>query len=457
MKWHLNTHLIYAILCGMAMLFCAPYTIADDASVTVNHRSSNILTFTFPVNDWVEHAKNSLLKVESVNKKGNVITAVPASLLGSNSKFGISEGWYYALSYSFSKEKKAKESTPILFSSAQVLSVDKNGQLRIRGSKELLRDLQLGNFLLLIRPPNTSTEDIQSLRSAVNIKQTGLEIILSPHDIQLYQTRTQLYRLSWAFLNYYDAHNHFPPAVVYGPEGKPWHSWRTLLLEYIPDVDAREMVSRYKFHEPWNSPHNIKLVSEIPNVYRSCFHKTGYTPYVVPVGRKAMFKHVDKPEPNPKDDIGEINLDGTKKSVTTLAEIESTTGCAIMVGMVGPERKIPWTQPVDMLIDEKFPPLNKEKSFYTPFWNKQKGTHFGCFCLANGRVTFIKKSITAELLGLLLDRTNEDTFYLITDYPDQWQLSTRNEGRATAKTIRLSIDNRENKPPVVTLHGLGHE
>ena len=53
--------------------------------------------------------------------------------------------------------------------------------------------------------------------------------------------------------NFHAITNHFPPAVIFGPDGKPWHSWRVLILPYL---EENELYNAYDFSQPWDSPRN---------------------------------------------------------------------------------------------------------------------------------------------------------------------------------------------------------
>jgi hypothetical protein len=68
-----------------------------------------------------------------------------------------------------------------------------------------------------------------------------------------------------AVANYEAAHGRYPPAHVVGPDGKPWHSWRVLILPYIGYESLHE---RYRMDEPWDGPNNVELVRDMPKVYR---------------------------------------------------------------------------------------------------------------------------------------------------------------------------------------------
>jgi hypothetical protein len=65
-------------------------------------------------------------------------------------------------------------------------------------------------------------------------------------------------------VDYNDKHGRLPPAVVYGKDGKPLHSWRVLIL---PFIEEEELYRQFRLDEPWDSPHNRKLLSRMPPAY----------------------------------------------------------------------------------------------------------------------------------------------------------------------------------------------
>lgn len=77
------------------------------------------------------------------------------------------------------------------------------------------------------------------------------------------QCKNNLKQIELALHNYHDTHGSFPPAITYGPDGKPWHSWRTLIL---PLLEQGPLFERYRFDEPWNGPNNRQLVEEFPSL-----------------------------------------------------------------------------------------------------------------------------------------------------------------------------------------------
>lgn len=73
---------------------------------------------------------------------------------------------------------------------------------------------------------------------------------------------------------YKEKYGEYPPRVVLGPDGKPWHSWRVLVLEF----GDKALFQRYSFDEPWDGPNNSKLLSSMPSEYR-CLNDRRANPY----------------------------------------------------------------------------------------------------------------------------------------------------------------------------------
>jgi hypothetical protein len=108
------------------------------------------------------------------------------------------------------------------------------------------------------------------------------------------QTVANLKIISIAMLEYQEKYGHLPPAYVLGADGKPAHSWRVLLLEFI---GQDELLRDYKFDEPWDGPNNRKLAGRMPSQYRvasDAKSRGTLTSYVVLVGPKTAFP-VGKP------------------------------------------------------------------------------------------------------------------------------------------------------------------
>ena len=67
-----------------------------------------------------------------------------------------------------------------------------------------------------------------------------------------------------AVVNYAEHNGHYLPPFVRGPDGRPWHSWRVLIL---PFIEQDNLFKRYKMDEPWDGPNNRQLADLRPKVF----------------------------------------------------------------------------------------------------------------------------------------------------------------------------------------------
>lgn len=72
-----------------------------------------------------------------------------------------------------------------------------------------------------------------------------------------------LRQMALAWHNYESAHMHFPANIV-DEIGTPILSWRVAIL---PFIDQLELYEKFHIDEPWDSPHNKKLIAEMPEIY----------------------------------------------------------------------------------------------------------------------------------------------------------------------------------------------
>src|SRR5262249_45964342 len=70
--------------------------------------------------------------------------------------------------------------------------------------------------------------------------------------------------LGVAFHNYHNDHGHFPAAALTSKDGKPLLSWRVALLPYLGHA---KLYGEFRQDEPWDSPHNLRLLAKMPSVY----------------------------------------------------------------------------------------------------------------------------------------------------------------------------------------------
>ena len=70
------------------------------------------------------------------------------------------------------------------------------------------------------------------------------------------QCRNNLKQIGLALHNYHDDYDTFPPAFTVNAEGRPLHSWRTLLLPYL---DQQPLYNQLDLSKPWDDPANAML------------------------------------------------------------------------------------------------------------------------------------------------------------------------------------------------------
>jgi beta-lactamase regulating signal transducer with metallopeptidase domain/uncharacterized protein (UPF0248 family) len=226
---------------------------------------------------------------------------------------------------------------------------------------------------------SSSSSGSSSSSSSITLSTDESEIRPVPADGNR-RNMNNLKQLALAMHNYHDIHNHFPPAVVMGPDGKTPHSWRVELLQTLgPDGEQWKhnvaLYKQYRLDEPWDSENNKKVLAQMPETFRSPHDYRGSTNsgYYVLVGRGTVFE----------------GSDGIKIS-------DITDGTSNTIMMVEAKRKIPWTKPQDIAFDpdQPLPELGGfvEGKFTTAF--------------ADGSVHTLQKDLVTDQLNLLIRRND---------------------------------------------------
>ncbi|MGD9126034.1 MAG: DUF1559 domain-containing protein [Planctomycetia bacterium] len=136
-----------------------------------------------------------------------------------------------------------------------------------------------------------------------------------------------------AMHNYASARKHFPTAYTVDKDGKPLLSWRVYILPYIEQVNLYE---QFHLDEPWDSPHNKKLIPMMPDCLRSPMSKAGpgKTTYLTIRTDKSIFPGKEK---------------------VSIRNITDGTSHTIAVVEANDENAVIWTKPDDYVPDEKNP------------------------------------------------------------------------------------------------------
>jgi prepilin-type processing-associated H-X9-DG protein len=180
------------------------------------------------------------------------------------------------------------------------------------------------------------------------------------------QCVNNLKQIGLAFHNYAQAEGNFPAAAIADPQGKPLLSWRVAILPYI-EQDA--LYRQFKLDEPWDSPNNLPLLSQMPRTY--------LCPSDAPSGEfTTRYQGIAGP--------GAI-FDGSKG--TPLNDITDGTSNTLLVAES--DQPVPWTKPDDVDIT----------AITTSLGSRHPGGFNALF--ADGSVRFLKVTINPAILQAL--------------------------------------------------------
>lgn len=76
---------------------------------------------------------------------------------------------------------------------------------------------------------------------------------------------TQLAQIVTALRQYEVRYGSLPPAYTVDASGQPMHSWRVLILPYLPGGQA--VYQEYDMSQPWNSAWNRRLATRMPGTF----------------------------------------------------------------------------------------------------------------------------------------------------------------------------------------------
>jgi prepilin-type processing-associated H-X9-DG protein len=139
------------------------------------------------------------------------------------------------------------------------------------------------------------------------------------------QCTNNLKQIALALYNYDSTYKALPPAYTVDSEGKPLHSWRTLILPYL---DEQPLYASIDLSKSWNDPANAKAYKAAISVFRcpgaDC--PKNVTTYLAIVGPERCFRPA-KPR--------------------HLSEITDDHGETLMVIDVDSQHAVHWMGPVD--------------------------------------------------------------------------------------------------------------
>jgi hypothetical protein len=153
-----------------------------------------------------------------------------------------------------------------------------------------------------------------------------------------------LREIGQALRRYHEHNQHFPPPAIVGNQGQPLLSWRVDLLREIDPA----LYARFHLDEPWDSPHNIKLLPEMPKMYGcpvDAAKRPGMTHFLAVVGPR---------------DAGPHTAFEAGRGVS-IDEFRDGPSATLLVGEAA--RSVPWTMPIDLEFQPApwMPPPNNDR------------------------------------------------------------------------------------------------
>ena len=148
-------------------------------------------------------------------------------------------------------------------------------------------------------------------------------------------------QLVLASLNYEATFQRLPASYSVNPDGEPLLSWR---VHVLPFLDHGELYREFNLDEPWNSPHNRKLIQRMPPVFENpkLKLKSGYTTYLGVSGKGGLF------QPSTVAN----GLTNSFQSPIGFRDIVDGTSNTILIVEANEQNAVPWTKPSDLNMDQ---------------------------------------------------------------------------------------------------------
>ena len=272
------------------------------------------------------------------------------------------------------KDEAAAEKIDETLQSMRILARNYSGQMRdkIHGADDeaghagqilAALDALLGNVRVEREGPVVRASCSVDVKTA-RLGMVAASVRSAQEAAQRARAMVKLKQLGLAMHMYHQRHGRFPPAVLYGPDGKTPHSWRVELLPYL---GQQNLYDQYRLDESWDSPVNRNLLEKIPDVFRS--------PRGAPGSTNSSVFAVSGPGTVFDDEKG-----------TPLSKIRDGTSNTIL--LVEAARDVPWTKPEDLPFDPH-KPLPKLGGFFKGGFNA---------VLADGSVRFLPHAMDERSL-----------------------------------------------------------
>ena len=197
-------------------------------------------------------------------------------------------------------------------------------------------------------------------------------------DARKSQSIKNLTQIIRGVLDYQEAHGGLFPAahteerLIDGKATRVNRSWRVAIL---PFIGQQQLYDQFHLDEDWDSPHNLNLLNQMPDVFRApnATIESTVTPYLALIGPNTVISTTSTA-------MNSVN-DGTAKS-TVLIETRNM---------------VPWTKPEDINIE-----ADGDLRMLTPIYE------IFLIAKANGTTAFLAGDTEEEELRTLFNRDVRD-------------------------------------------------
>lgn len=176
--------------------------------------------------------------------------------------------------------------------------------------------------------------------------------------------------INLALHNYHDVNNSFPAQAITDEDGNPLLSWRVAIL---PFLEENELYQQFHLDEAWDSEHNLKLVSQMPEIFTDPSNRLaaidGKSHYLGVSGENSLFT-------------------GRKNGLAFRSLVDGTAKTLSMV-QVNDENAVTWTKPADYVV------ADHQQDPVAGIGSPHPGVFLAGFC--DGHVSAISLDVDPEL------------------------------------------------------------
>lgn len=198
------------------------------------------------------------------------------------------------------------------------------------------------------------------------------------------QCSNNLKRIARALHDYESVYHALPPAYTVDADGKPLHSWRTLILPYL---EQKQLYDTIDLSKAWDDPANAAACNAKLSVFHcpSATCPEDHTTYLAIVAPNGCFRRTEPRQ---------------------LAEITDGPSETLMLIEVSPEQSVLWMSPVDA-----------DEALVLGLGPESKLAHQGgmntAYC--DGDVKFLRADVPAEVRRALISIAGNDRLSAIID------------------------------------------